>query len=126
MHVPDCCSCRVFKRSEPSPDPPSLTASSDEHARDEGGDEEGEESGTEYALNQPYDEVRNGARLRLDDGTAADPMAGRQRPRARSSIIGDGLRTRSPAGQGSEAVLGCEILNRMTALGRPVSYRIGR
>ena len=25
--------------------------------------------------------------------------------------------------QGSEVVLGCEILNRMTALGRPVSYR---
>ena len=42
------------------------------------------------------------------------------------SIIGDGLRARSPAGQGSEVVLGCEILNRMTALGRPVSYRIGR
>ena len=42
------------------------------------------------------------------------------------SIIGDGLRARSSAGQGSEAVLGCEILNRMTALGRPVSYRIGR
>ena len=42
------------------------------------------------------------------------------------SIIGDGLRARSPAGQGTEAVLGCEILNRMTALGRPVSYRIGR
>ena len=42
------------------------------------------------------------------------------------SIIGDGLRVRSPAGQGSEAVLGCEILNRMTELGRPVSYRIGR
>ena len=42
------------------------------------------------------------------------------------SIIGDGLRARSPAGQGSEAVFGCEILNRMTALGRPVSYRIGR
>ena len=37
------------------------------------------------------------------------------------SIIGDGLRARSPAGQGSEVVLGCEILNRMTALGRPVS-----
>ena len=35
------------------------------------------------------------------------------------SIIGDGLRARSPAGQGSEAVLGCAILNRMTALGRP-------
>ena len=42
------------------------------------------------------------------------------------SIIGDGLRARSPAGQGSKVVLGCEILNRMTALGRPVSYRIGR
>ena len=42
------------------------------------------------------------------------------------SIIGDGLRARSPAGQGSEAVIGCEILNRMTALGRPMSYRIGR
>ncbi len=43
-----------------------------------------------------------------------------------TSIIGDGLRARSPAGQGSEVVLGCEILNRMTELGRPVSYRIGR
>ena len=42
------------------------------------------------------------------------------------SIIGDGLRARSPAGQGSEVVLGCEILNRLTELGRPVSYRIGR
>ena len=42
------------------------------------------------------------------------------------SIIGDSLRARSPAGQGSKVVLGCEILNRMTALGRPVSYRIGR
>ena len=38
------------------------------------------------------------------------------------SIIGDGLRARSPAGQGSEAVLGCEFLNRMIALGRPTSY----
>ena len=42
-----------------------------------------------------------------------------------TSIIGDGLRARSPAGQWSEAVLGCAILNRMTALGRPVSSRIG-
>ena len=42
------------------------------------------------------------------------------------SIIGDGLRARSPAGQESEAVFGCEILNRMIALGRPVSYRIGQ
>ena len=30
-------------------------------------------------------------------------------------IIGEGLRARSPAGHGSEVVLGCEILNRMTA-----------
>ena len=43
-----------------------------------------------------------------------------------TSIIGAGLRARSPAGQGSEVVLGCEILNRMTALGRPASSRIGR
>ena len=43
-----------------------------------------------------------------------------------TSIIGDGLRARSSVGQGSEVVLGCEILNRMTALGRPASYRIGR
>ena len=49
-------------------------------------------------------------------------------PQARGykSIIGDGLRARSPDGQGSEVILGCEILNRMTELGRPVSYRIGR
>ena len=42
------------------------------------------------------------------------------------SIVGDGLRAQSPAGQGSEAVLGCEILNRLTDLGRPASYSIGR
>ena len=41
-------------------------------------------------------------------------------------VAGDGLLARSPAGQGSEAVLGCEILNLMTDLGRPVSYRIVR
>ena len=43
-----------------------------------------------------------------------------------TSIIGDGLRARSPAGQGSEVVLACNILNQMTVLGRPMSYRIGR
>ena len=42
------------------------------------------------------------------------------------SIISDSLRARSRAGQGSEVVLGGEILNRMTEFGRPVSYRIGR
>ena len=36
-----------------------------------------------------------------------------------TSIIGEVLRARSPAGQESEAVLGCALLNRMTALGRP-------
>ncbi len=43
-----------------------------------------------------------------------------------TSMIGAGLRARSPAGQGSEVVVGCAILNRMTALGRPVSYRLDR
>ena len=28
--------------------------------------------------------------------------------------------------RGVEVVLGCEILNRMTPVGRPMSYRIGR
>jgi hypothetical protein len=40
------------------------------------------------------------------------------------AIVGEGLRARSPAGQRSETVLGCEILNRMTALGRPSPYRV--
>ena len=42
------------------------------------------------------------------------------------SIIGHGLRARSPAGQATEAVLACNILNQMTQRGRPVSYAIGR
>ena len=42
------------------------------------------------------------------------------------SIIGDGLRARSPGGQAAEALLACNILNRMTDLGRPASYGIGR
>ena len=36
------------------------------------------------------------------------------------------LRACRPAGRGTEVVLACNILNRMTALGRPASYRIGR
>ena len=36
-----------------------------------------------------------------------------------TSIVGDCLQRR-------EAVLACNVLNRMTELGRPVSYRIGR
>ena len=42
------------------------------------------------------------------------------------SIIGDAVRARSPGGQAAEALLACNILNRMTALGRPASYGIGR
>ena len=42
------------------------------------------------------------------------------------SIIGDGLRACSPAGRETEVVLACNILNQMTGLGRPMSYRIGR
>ena len=42
------------------------------------------------------------------------------------SIIGDGLRACSPAGRGTAVVLACSILNQMTGLGRPISYRIDR
>ena len=42
------------------------------------------------------------------------------------SIIGDSLRAWSPAGRGTEVDLACNILNQMTVLGRPISYRIGR
>jgi IS5 family transposase len=42
------------------------------------------------------------------------------------SIIGEGLRARTPGGQVTEALLACNVLNQMTALGRPASYSIGR
>ena len=42
------------------------------------------------------------------------------------SIIGDSLRACSPAGRGTEVDFACNILNQMTVLGRPMSYRIGR
>ena len=32
----------------------------------------------------------------------------------------------APAGRGTEVDLACNILNQMTVLGRPMSYRIGR
>ncbi len=41
------------------------------------------------------------------------------------SIIGEGLRARSPGRQGAEALIACNVLNRMTELGRPDSYSIG-
>jgi IS5 family transposase len=40
-------------------------------------------------------------------------------------IIGESLHARSPAGQASEAVLACHIINQMTQRGRPASYAIG-
>ena len=42
------------------------------------------------------------------------------------SILGGGLRARAPDGQAAEVLLACNILNRMTALGRPASYSIGQ
>ncbi|MBN4048022.1 IS5 family transposase [bacterium AH-315-O15] len=42
------------------------------------------------------------------------------------SIIGGGLRARSPGGRVTEAAIACNILNQMTEAGRPTSYSIGR
>ena len=42
------------------------------------------------------------------------------------AIIGGGLRARTPRGRQTEALLACNVLNRMTELGRPLSYSIGR
>ena len=42
------------------------------------------------------------------------------------SIIGDDLRARTPGGQEAEVLIACNVLNRMTELGRPTSYSIGR
>ena len=42
------------------------------------------------------------------------------------AIIGGGLRARSPGGRLTEAVIACNILNQMTARGRPESYSIGQ
>ena len=39
------------------------------------------------------------------------------------SIIGNRLRARTPGGQAAEALLACNVLNQMTDLGRPASYR---
>ncbi len=41
------------------------------------------------------------------------------------SIIGDRLRARHPKSQEAEAVIACNILNRMTALSAPESFAIG-
>jgi len=40
------------------------------------------------------------------------------------SIIGDRLRARHSSGQESEALIACNVLNRMLEMGRPVSVAI--
>ncbi len=42
------------------------------------------------------------------------------------SIIGSGLRARSPGGRATEAAIACNVLNQMIERGRPESYSIGR
>ena len=41
------------------------------------------------------------------------------------STIGDRLRARHPLAQETEAAIGCNILNKMTELGRPASFATG-
>ena len=41
------------------------------------------------------------------------------------TIVGPRLRARNPGSQHAEAIIACNILNRMTALGRPESFAIG-
>jgi transposase len=41
------------------------------------------------------------------------------------SIVGDRLRARDPKSQEAEAIIACNILNRMIAIGRPESVAIG-
>jgi len=41
------------------------------------------------------------------------------------AIIGDRLRARHPKSQAIEALIACNILNRMISLGRPESFTIG-
>ena len=43
-----------------------------------------------------------------------------------TSIIGDVLRARTSGGRQTEALLACNVLNRMSGLGRPMSYSLGR
>ena len=41
------------------------------------------------------------------------------------SIIGDRFRARRSKAQDAEALIACDILNRITELGRPASFAIG-
>ncbi len=42
------------------------------------------------------------------------------------TILGDRMRARDKEAQRVEATIACNILNRMTELGRPKSYAVGR
>ena len=42
------------------------------------------------------------------------------------AILGDDLRARTATGQVVESRLACNVLNRMTELGAPTSFRVGR
>ena len=62
-----------------------------------------------------------------DEGPPAHPASPVENAFFRyKSIIGDGLRARSAAGQGSEVVLDCEILNRRRHARYPLGPNIGR
>jgi hypothetical protein len=41
------------------------------------------------------------------------------------TIVGPRLRARHPKSQQAEAIIACNILNRMTGLGMPESFRVG-
>ncbi len=41
------------------------------------------------------------------------------------TIIGPELRARHPKSQGAEAVIACDIFNRMAGLGMPESFAVG-
>ena len=57
--------CSSDRGTDEKQDSDTSPATRGEHDRDRGGDAEGEESGTELALNEIYNTVRNGARLIL-------------------------------------------------------------
>jgi hypothetical protein len=42
------------------------------------------------------------------------------------SIVGEALRARSAGEPAAEKLLACNLLNQMTAVGPPESYRLGR
>ena len=68
--------------------------------------------------------IKNGRQLQLDNT--------HQQARVENaffrykSIIGEALRARTLGGQMMESLVACQVLNQMTGLGRPESYRFDR